>query len=187
MEHVSLLGDSQVRRMIKTLTKLGPNHPRERDYAISGLRSDNLKTIVRECSSDFHKVCFILVGINDILKGYPIASIKQNIKSTINILVRDNKTVLISTLPPILYANEPVGNDIKILNIFIQSLQRAHSVIVIKLHKHFSPFIVTDMTLFQQYYKDNKPDNVHLSADGHLLLIGLITRNVRDNNLHSTA
>lgn len=174
MEGITLLGDSQVKRMLNTLDRQCPKNNLSSHFAVSGLFTNELKSAVRQRVQTFHQVCFILISINDIIKRFPIKTIKNNLSATVKILLTNNRTVLISTLPPVLNSLKIVNDSIVAINVFILSLQTHNKVTVIKLHKNFPPFKPLDPRLFQRRYSDNRPDNVHLSAQGHRLLTTLI-------------
>lgn len=175
MEEVSLLGDSQVRRLIDTLIQQGHRRLDHQDFAQGGIDTYKLKQEVRRRVTVFQRICFVLISINDILRHIPLPIIKQNLQATIKILLRNNKTVLISTLPPVLNPSSKVKDTIVAVNIFILSLQSQPGITVIRLHSHFPPFTKLNLDLFQLRYHNNRRDSTHLSAQGHLLLTSLIS------------
>lgn len=175
MEGVTLLGDSQVNRLINTLRTNSVANISSSNFAVGGLCVSELKQEIRRRVQTFNSVCFILISINDILKLCPIKTIKNNIKISVDILINNNKTVLISTLPPILNPSKVISAAITEINIFILSLQTRDNVIVIEFHKQFVPFKPHNLVLYQRRYYNNRADNIHLSAKGHLLLHSLIT------------
>lgn len=138
---ISLLGDSQVRRLLFSLMKHHAGSPTTRtDFIQGGLCSDQLKIEVRRRVKTFQPNSFILIGINDILNNLPIYSINNNISTIIRVLSQHRKTILIPTLPPDINQSTSIEQAIQSLNIFIQSLSTHPSVSVIKFHLHFPPF-----------------------------------------------
>lgn len=175
MERITLLGDSQVRRMIKTLIDNHIIEPSCVNYAVGGLCVAELKRVVRRRVQTFKDICFVLISINDILKNIPLNNIKNNIKVTVGIIIKNQRSVIVSTLPPVLNASESVSAKITDINVFILSLQTSDRVRVISLHEHFHPFKPINKQLYQRRYHNNRTDNIHLSSQGHLLLASLIS------------
>lgn len=178
LQQVSLLGDSQVKRLQKTILSLDPNYKCDKNYAVGGLCSDTLKSVVRANLTNFYTTVFLLIGINDILKGFPISSVKRNIKTIVIMLSRSNRTILLSTLPPTLCMNNDVFCKIQELNVFIQSLETNKSVTIITLHKHFFPISSDNKNLFQLRKYNGTADNIHLSSKGHMLIIELLIQQI---------
>lgn len=172
---MSLVGDSQARRLRETILKLYPETSRNKDLVQSGLCSEQLKTMIRKEATFLNKLCFVIIAINDILQGISCSVIKQNISTIVAILKTHNKSVIISTLPPVLNQSDNIRDSIKSINIFIQSLHTKDSVTVLFLHRHFPPFNTQMNDYYQLRYHHNRPDNIHLSSQGHNLLINLIS------------
>jgi len=143
-----------------------------------GWTTAQVKTAVRGVGDISQEgCCFVLVGINDILGGVSLKTIKTNIKAIIHILSRYGKTVLISTIPPTLNASPEVMHNIAEVNQFILSFHQRR-VLVVPLHRHFPPFTPLHQArqLYQRWYPDGTPDHIHLSPRGCTLLSDLITQ-----------
>lgn len=154
--------------------KTNPGKPRCKDFVQGGMCTEQLKVVLRNKAPSFHEYCFVLIAINDIIRGVPVRVVKENLLAIINILHFHKKTVFISTLPPIINPTVIQMNNIKEVNVFIQSLHTRDKVQVIYFHRHFPPFTKQANQFYQLRYADNRPDNVHLSRQGHQLLISLI-------------
>lgn len=171
-----MLGDSQMKRLLRAWA--GNNGSRQKKMtahcAESGWTTTELKIAIRQNHTSFNSICFVLIGLNDILQKVPITTVKSNILSIVNILTTSGKSVLISTLPPTLDRIDKRQSEIKIINIFIQSLQTKPNVSVITFHKQFPPFSSNNLDLYQLSYANGRPDKLHLSINGFQLLISLI-------------
>jgi len=122
------------------------------------------------------QVCFLLVGINDVRGGVPLEVIKLNIKAIINIALQSAEGILVSTLPPTLHAPPAELHAISEINQYIVSFQRRRGVVIVPFHRHFPPFssAAQSSQLYQGRYFNGRPDNIHLSRRGLLLLLRLV-------------
>lgn len=168
-----MLGDSQIKRLLR-----GRGVRRaevDSHYAESGWTTQQLKIAVRQNQSSLHLQCFILIGLNDVIQNIKIKQTKTNIRTIVNLLTDSKRTVFISTLPPMLNANHYQQQNIKNINVFIQSLHSKTNVIVLQFHKQFPPFAPINHRYYQLRYANGRPDNLHLSMEGFRLLISLIS------------
>lgn len=171
---ISVLGDSQAVRLCKVWGRKQPQRPID-ICAMGGWTTKDLKRAVRQRAPTMNETCLILISINDILRQHKPHDIKSNLKFTLNILKSHNKSLLISTLPPTLYASRQTLDSIKSVNLFIQSTHNPPSITVLSFHKLFPPFSTENRSLYQRHYYDGRPDNVHLSPAAFLRLINLAT------------
>lgn len=172
---VSILGDSQARRLRDTLLHNNPTTVRNKDIVKGGLTTAELKVLVRRQHNKLYQCVFIFISINDILKNIPTSVIKSNILSIVKILTMNNKSVIITTVPPVLNMSDTVRNNIITINIFITSLQTQQTTTVIKYNELFPPFAIYRKEFYQQQYPDGRRDNIHLSRLALDELINLIS------------
>jgi len=168
---MTLLGDSQVRRLKLVWDSVDITTD---SFAVGGLTTEQLKTVISRHCSEFNKTCFVLIGINDILQNIPLEKIKSNIRSIVKYLVKMNFNIFISTLPPTLHNSIEVQETIHAINILIQSFNTSVNVNVIYLNKHFKPFNMQDEHYYVYKHKHGKPDLIHLSSLGLRNLMFLI-------------
>lgn len=150
MDSITVLGDSQSVRLERMWLRQVRQDCHISFCAGSGWTTARLKCEVRSRIEQFHKLCVLNIGINDILKSVPVDVSKANIKCIVSKLQHKHRTIIISTLPPTLhkpcYTSEPIRN----LNVFIQSLHQHPTITVIPFHKDFPPYTSLDPTLYQQ-------------------------------------
>lgn len=168
---VTLLGDSHVRRLHEVWDNVNITTD---SFAVGGLTTERLKTVISRHNAVFNQTCFVLIGINDILRKIPPRKIISNIKSIVKYLVKKDFVIFISTLPPTLHISSQIQEKIRTINIFIQSFQTTVNVNVIHFHKHFKPFNARDEHYYIFNNKPGKPDLIHLSAPGLRNLMNLI-------------
>lgn len=176
--NLTLLGDSQVVRLHKVWGS-SRQFTSADTCAVSGCTTEHLKTLISRYNHVLNHTCFLLIGINDILSSVPTYKIKDNIASIIKYLKKKHKIILISTLAPTLHKNKPIQDNIREINIFIQSFATSSTVKVIKLHKLFKPFNQDDQCYYQLQYFNGKPDYVHLSNAAFQQLIRQISEAVQ--------
>lgn len=171
---LSLLGDSQSVRMYKNCKKELGGFVLDTSCTLSGWNTSQLRTAVKEKAGVLVNNCFIFIGVNDILKKVPMKDTVNNIKSIIKILHRHHKRILIATLPPILNSISQQEEQIRSLNVHIQSFGTHPAVTIVPFHKLFPPFSALKLEYYQQRYYSGRKDNVHLSARGLRAMVDLI-------------
>lgn len=174
---VSVLGDSQARRMCGVWEQLDDGVEIDSRGTCGGWTTDDLKRSIRQLHN-LNPICIVFVSVNDIFKHLPIDHTKSNFKTIIKLLRSKHKKILISTLPPTLYNDPKQQEQIRILNVFIQSLNNPPETTVINFHKLFHPFEQINKSYFQIKYNNGRPDLVHLSKQGYRALISLLSPHI---------
>lgn len=134
-------------------------------------RSSYGKQLVTNISK-LSSICFLLISINDITSKIPDKIIKRNIRSILTILQDHNKTVLLSTIPPTL--NNAHKQNIRNINVYLQSFHNPPSVQTIYFHRLFPPYTSINKQLYEQYYYNGRPDFIHLSPAAFFALIRMV-------------
>lgn len=144
------------------------------DCSKGGWRTGDLLSAVRRRGHTFNFICVVLVAINDILSDIPVSKIQSNLKSIITFLTRLKRIILICTIPPPLYSTQSQKTVIFHINKFILSFSNKANIRIISLHKQFPPYVPLNKELYQLYCRYGKRDGLHLSYQGHQVLIRLI-------------
>lgn len=171
---ISVLGDSQARRMSEVWVRTVNNIDLDHRGARGGWTTSDLKHSLKNLLSDLNQTCIIFISINDIFKNIPENQTKSNFKTIIQLIKSSNRNILIITLPPTLNNNTQQQEKIRNINVFLQSLHNPPAVQTIQFHKLFHPFSRNNKQYFQLKYHNNRPDPVHLSNQGYLKLISLL-------------
>lgn len=171
---LSLLGDSQSVRMGKVWRHNLQGYKLETSCCVSGWTTSKLREAVQGGTADLEEVCFIFIGVNDVLKKVTYAEMIKNLKAILKHLKYHNKRILISTLPTLLNSSLYQEQQIRCFNVFIQSFSAQNFVTVVPFHKMFPPFVELRKKMYQLRYHNGRADNVHLSSTGLQSLIDLI-------------
>lgn len=173
---VSVIGDSQARRLGEVWTNTSHLSAWTVDYRCTkgGWTTAHLKAAVRKYTHVFHTHCVIFIGINDILHNFPHKVTKQNIKSIIHLLRKNNIYIFILTLPPTVSYTYSEMQRIQQFNVLIQSFSTSHQISVIPIHKQFFPFQSYNPSLYRIVNNNGTCDDIHLSRSGFRLTIETI-------------
>jgi len=135
---------------------------------ISGDTTEGVMDRLNNLNPNF-KQCFIMLGINDILRGEDILNIMKNYKNILNTLRQKNitpyiqSTLYIGSNAPYLYKQR-----VKKLNQFLQRYAKEHKLVYIDLNKSLAP---------NSYLKQNYSlDGLHLNGEGYLIWKNIITK-----------
>lgn len=142
--------------------------------AISGATTAHIKSAVRKQSS-FMRVCILILGINDILKGIPSLVTSGNIRVIIKLLKDKGYKIFLVTLPPTKFSNQQINSKVQKLNSFLLSFASSNSVQIINLHRcfgDFNPF--SNKQFLENKYYNGKLDKVHLSKDAHMFILNSV-------------
>lgn len=174
LQKISLLGDSQTVRMVKVWKQCAGCPRLETSCAFSGWTTGQLREAVNTKVSGLEETCFIFIGVNDVIRNFSHQDMVQNLKVIIKHLIYHNKTILISTLPPLLHSSPEQEQLIKFFNVRVQSYSTHNSITVIPFHRVFPPFSEGKLEFYQLKYYNGRKDNVHLSPAGLKKLMELI-------------
>ncbi len=134
-----------------------------------GIGGDITKGIlqrINEVVESKPKKVFIEIGINDLLRGFPVDSVfynYTNIIQTINLKSPKTRIYIQNLLPTNLLisnTNKPVIDSVNALNIKLKNFCSNHKITYIDLFSKFS----SDGKLKTKY---NCGDNLHLSGEGY--------------------
>lgn len=176
---ISLLGDSQSVRMSKIWRKESHRCKLETSCAVSGWTTGQLKEVLKDRMYLLARVCVLFIAVNDIIKKVPLSVVFKNIKEILNVLKQHKRLVLFTTLPPILNCSSEQSEQVRAVNVYIQSFSTRPSVTVVPFHRLFPPFANFNPRYYQLRYYNGRADNVHLSAVGIKALMEVIDSGYR--------
>jgi len=137
----------------------GPHH----NAGIAGDTTDGLLYRLHYTLEKRPATVVMMIGINDLLQGVPLAEVKANYTKLLNALDVIDHLVVISTLP---VASVPqtvkINEDVIALNHFLKAMAEKKGFVYLNLYRIFS---TAEGGLMERYTLDG----VHLNAEGYRL------------------
>ena len=112
---------------------------------------------------------FIMIGINDLLKGINIDDIKINYQKIVNILVKNNIKVYIQSILYVGYKRKHLNNKIITVNNMLDNFARTNELVT---YVDLNQVLSTGSYLSEEYTNDG----IHLKCEGYKVWSDMISR-----------
>jgi len=159
---IAMIGDSQIARG-KWKQLLGP------DFANYGINGDTSAGVLKRLGVITGTRAVLLIGVNDIVRGEPVATIADNIAAIIARL----------PMPVTVLSILPLGEDLHAYNSTVIQVNARIETLCHPPHCRFVdtwPALTVDGRLNPRFTSDD----LHLDADGYDVLAGLIADAAKD-------